>query len=117
MATSRRPARARRLCRRADVLGEATAGPADPSTLPVCAGWRTRASRRAPHAMSDASGDNRWKQTLNLPRTEFPMKGNLTQLEPRILARWEAEGTYRALLRKNAQAPRFVFLDGPPYAN
>ncbi len=67
--------------------------------------------------MSDASGDSRWKQTLNLPRTEFPMKGNLTQLEPRILARWEAEDTYRTLLRRNAQAPRFVFLDGPPYAN
>ncbi|HZX40528.1 MAG TPA: isoleucine--tRNA ligase [Myxococcaceae bacterium] len=67
--------------------------------------------------MSDASGDNRWKQTLNLPRTDFPMKGNLTQLEPRILARWDAEETYRALLRKNASAPRFVFLDGPPYAN
>ena len=67
--------------------------------------------------MSDASGDSRWKQTLNLPRTDFPMKGNLTQLEPRILARWEAEDTYRALLRKNAAAPRFVFLDGPPYAN
>ena len=68
-------------------------------------------------AMSDASGDNRWKQTLNLPRTDFPMKGNLTQLEPRILARWEAEDTYRALLRKNAAGRRFVFLDGPPYAN
>src|SRR5215472_18580872 len=54
--------------------------------------------------MSDASGDSRWKQTLNL-------------LEPRILARWEAEDTYRALLRKNAASPRFVFLDGPPYAN
>jgi len=67
--------------------------------------------------MSDASGDSRWKQTLNLPRTDFPMKGNLTQLEPRILARWEAEDTYRALLRKNADGPRFVFLDGPPYAN
>jgi isoleucyl-tRNA synthetase len=67
--------------------------------------------------MSDASGDSRWKQTLNLPRTDFPMKGNLTQLEPRILARWEAEDTYRTLLRRNAQAPRFVFLDGPPYAN
>ena len=67
--------------------------------------------------MSDASGDSRWKQTLNLPRTDFPMKGNLTQLEPRILARWEAEDTYRALLRKNAGSPRFVFLDGPPYAN
>ena len=67
--------------------------------------------------MSDASGDSRWKQTLNLPRTDFPMKGNLTQLEPRILARWEAEDTYRELLRRNADAPRFVFLDGPPYAN
>ncbi len=67
--------------------------------------------------MSDASGDNRWKQTLNLPRTDFPMKGNLTQLEPRILARWEAEDTYRSLLRKNAGGRRFVFLDGPPYAN
>src|ERR1700747_690714 len=67
--------------------------------------------------MSDAAGDNRWKQTLNLPRTDFPMKGNLTQLEPRILARWDAEDTYRALLRRNADAPRFVFLDGPPYAN
>ena len=67
--------------------------------------------------MSDASGDSRWKQTLNLPRTDFPMKGNLTQLEPRILARWDAEDTYRALLRKNGTAPRFVFLDGPPYAN
>ena len=53
--------------------------------------------------MSDASGDSRWKQTLNLPRTDFPMKGNLAQLEPRILARWEAEDTYRALLRKNAE--------------
>ena len=67
--------------------------------------------------MSDASGDSRWKQTLNLPRTDFPMKGNLTQLEPRILARWDAEDTYQALLRKNAASPRFVFLDGPPYAN
>ncbi|MGZ6076733.1 MAG: isoleucine--tRNA ligase [Myxococcaceae bacterium] len=67
--------------------------------------------------MSDASGDSRWKQTLNLPRTDFPMKGNLTQLEPRILARWEGEETYRTLLAKNAGSPRFVFLDGPPYAN
>ena len=68
-------------------------------------------------AMSDASGDSRWKQTLNLPRTDFPMKGNLTQLEPRILARWEAEDTYRTLLKQNAGGRRFVFLDGPPYAN
>ena len=54
--------------------------------------------------MSDASGDSRWKQTLNLPRTDFPMKGNLTQLEPRILARWEAEDTYRTLLARTRTA-------------
>ena len=48
--------------------------------------------------MSDAAGEHRWKDTLNLPRTEFPMKGNLTTLEPRLLARWDAEGTYEAML-------------------
>jgi len=67
--------------------------------------------------MSDAAGEHRWKDTLNLPRTEFPMKGNLIALEPRLLARWDAEGTYEAMLAKNAQGPKFVFIDGPPYAN
>ena len=57
------------------------------------------------------------KYPVNLPRTEFPMKGNLTQLEPRMLARWEEQGTYRRMLEKNAGSDPFVFHDGPPYAN
>ena len=67
--------------------------------------------------MSDASGDSRWKQTLNLPRTDFPMKGNphpARAAHPRSLG---SRGHVLTLLRKNTHALRFVFLDGPPYAN
>jgi len=42
------------------------------------------------------------------------MKGNLLQLEPRLLARWEEEGTWKALLSANRDKPRFLFHDGPP---
>ena len=51
--------------------------------------------------MSDA-GDSRWKQTLNLPRTDFPMKAGLPQKEPGIAARWEAEGLYQQIRRSRA---------------
>ncbi len=67
--------------------------------------------------MGDAAEPRDWKQTLNLPRTDFPMKGNLLVLEPRLLARWEREGTWQALKEANARKPRFLFHDGPPYAN
>lgn len=67
--------------------------------------------------MDDAGEPRDWKHTLNLPRTDFPMKGNLLALEPRLLARWEAEGTWKALKEANAHKPRFLFHDGPPYAN
>jgi isoleucyl-tRNA synthetase len=67
--------------------------------------------------MGDAAEPRDWKHTLNLPRTDFPMKGNLLALEPRLLARWEAEGTWQALKEANAHKPRFLFHDGPPYAN
>src|SRR5438552_10853960 len=58
-----------------------------------------------------------YKGTLNLPRTEFPMKGNLGQLEPRMLDFWEKQGTYQKLMEKNSGAKPFAFHDGPPYAN
>src|SRR5215813_13918400 len=58
-----------------------------------------------------------YKDTLNLPRTEFPMKGNLSQLEPRMLAWWEENRIYFKLLEKNQGRPAFVYHDGPPYAN
>jgi isoleucyl-tRNA synthetase len=58
-----------------------------------------------------------YKQTINLPKTDFPMKADLAQREPKMLERWEHEGTY-ARLRELARArPRFTLHDGPPYAN
>jgi isoleucyl-tRNA synthetase len=58
-----------------------------------------------------------WKATLNLPRTEFPMRADLARREPLWLARWETERSYEKLLaaREAAGAPRFVLHDGPPY--
>jgi isoleucyl-tRNA synthetase len=58
-----------------------------------------------------------WKDTLNLPRTEFPMKANLAQREPMLVERWAETRLYERLLERNADGPRFVLHDGPPYAN
>jgi isoleucyl-tRNA synthetase len=58
-----------------------------------------------------------WKDTLNLPRTEFPMKANLPQTEPAVIARWDAMDLYRELRAARRDAPRYVLHDGPPYAN
>ena len=60
-----------------------------------------------------------YKDTVNLPRTDFPMKANLPQREPQILAEWEAEGTFEKLVARNLArgGKRFVLHDGPPYAN
>ena len=58
-----------------------------------------------------------YKGTLNLPKTAFPMKGNLANREPEMLAKWEEKGLY-AQLRQVAQGrPKFILHDGPPYAN
>lgn len=65
----------------------------------------------------DVAEPNDYKKTILLPQTAFPMRANLPQREPEILKRWNAEQTYRAVLEKRADAPRFVFHDGPPYAN
>jgi isoleucyl-tRNA synthetase len=58
-----------------------------------------------------------WKDTLNLPRTAFPMKANLQAAEPQVIARWEAMRLYDRIRAARAGAPRFVLHDGPPYAN
>jgi len=58
-----------------------------------------------------------YKDTLNLPRTDFPMRANLAQREPEMLARWKALDLYRRLQEVTAGRPRFVLHDGPPYAN
>lgn len=58
-----------------------------------------------------------YKETLNLPRTDFPMRANLPQREPEVLAGWQRIDLYGALQRRASQAPVFVLHDGPPYAN
>ncbi len=58
-----------------------------------------------------------YKDTLNLPQTDFPMKANLAQREPEILAKWEQNGLYAALEQSGQDKPRYVLHDGPPYAN
>jgi len=58
-----------------------------------------------------------WKDTLNLPRTDFPMKANLQTAEPQALARWKEMGLYERTREARAGRPKFVLHDGPPYAN
>lgn len=58
-----------------------------------------------------------YNSTLNLPKTEFPMRAGLPQSEPVTLERWNEEGVYEKLMEKNAGKPKFVLHDGPPYAN
>jgi isoleucyl-tRNA synthetase len=58
-----------------------------------------------------------YKQTLNLPRTDFPMKANLSQREPEILKKWETVNLYQKLRETGKERDTFVLHDGPPYAN
>ncbi len=57
------------------------------------------------------------KKTVNLPRTDFPMKANLPQNEPKMLARWEKEKLYERIREARRGRPLWVLHDGPPYAN
>lgn len=58
-----------------------------------------------------------FKPTLNLPQTEFPMRGNLPQTEPAMIERWKRQGLYASIIKKNKAHKKFVMPDGPPYAN
>ena len=58
-----------------------------------------------------------YKDTLNLPATDFPMKASLPQKEPQMLKRWQEDGLYGKMLSKNQDRPRYILHDGPPYAN
>ncbi|MBR5031193.1 MAG: class I tRNA ligase family protein, partial [Clostridia bacterium] len=58
-----------------------------------------------------------YKNTLNLPATEFPMRANLPQKEPETQNRWETEELYKLIQERNAQKPRFLLHDGPPFSN
>ena len=58
-----------------------------------------------------------YNTTLNLPKTEFSMRGNLTQKEPVMLEEWAKNRAYYAMIEKNKDKPLYVLHDGPPYAN
>ncbi len=58
-----------------------------------------------------------YSKTLNLPRTDFPMRANLPVREPEILKFWNDIDVYRMVQQKNAGRPKFILHDGPPYAN
>jgi isoleucyl-tRNA synthetase len=58
-----------------------------------------------------------YKDTILLPKTDFPMKANLPGLEPKIRERWDSEKLYEKILASRRDAEKFVLHDGPPYAN
>ena len=58
-----------------------------------------------------------YKVTLNLPRTDFPMKANLPQREPQFLREWDEGNLYAKLREARAGRPMWILHDGPPYAN
>ena len=58
-----------------------------------------------------------YKSTLNLPETSFPMRGNLAQNEPKLLANWVKKDLYQQIRDNCAGRPKFILHDGPPYAN
>ncbi|NOX91899.1 MAG: isoleucine--tRNA ligase [Gammaproteobacteria bacterium] len=64
--------------------------------------------------MSESSD---YKSTLNLPQTDFPMRGNLAKREPDMLKTWETTGLYQKLRTEGEGREKFILHDGPPYAN
>jgi isoleucyl-tRNA synthetase len=58
-----------------------------------------------------------YKDTLNLPKTSFPMRANLPQNEPKLVDKWQKDQLYFQMLEANRGKPKFILHDGPPYAN
>ena len=58
-----------------------------------------------------------YKDTLNLPKTNFPMRANLPQNEPKLVDKWQNDQVYFQMLEVNRDRPKFILHDGPPYAN
>ena len=64
-----------------------------------------------------AKENDLYNETLNLPKTDFPMRAGLAKREPEMLKRWEEQDVYNALLKKNEGKPLFSLHDGPPFSN
>lgn len=58
-----------------------------------------------------------YNTSLNLPKTEFPMRGNLPKREPEMLKKWDEENLYEDIIKRNEGKPNYTLHDGPPYAN
>ena len=58
-----------------------------------------------------------YNKTINLPKTDFPMRAGLPNREPGMLQRWNDMDLYHELLKKNEGKPRFALHDGPPFSN
>ncbi|MBQ8623525.1 MAG: isoleucine--tRNA ligase [Oscillospiraceae bacterium] len=58
-----------------------------------------------------------YNKTLNLPETEYPMRGNLPTKEPVMVEKWDNEALYKEIIKKNEGKPTYILHDGPPYAN
>ncbi|MDB2554560.1 class I tRNA ligase family protein, partial [Porticoccaceae bacterium] len=58
-----------------------------------------------------------YKATLNLPKTDFPMRANLAQREPGILKEWQDTDLYQQIRTARAGREQYILHDGPPYAN
>lgn len=67
--------------------------------------------------MSSTATTPDYKNTIRLPQTDFPMKGDLPINEPKIIAKWEEQNIYQRILEKNKNGAGFTLPDGPPYAN
>ena len=67
--------------------------------------------------MTDTPEKPDYRNTVFLPKTDFPMKAGLAQKEPAILERWARIGLYDRLRKERAGRERFILHDGPPYAN
>lgn len=58
-----------------------------------------------------------YKNTLNLPTTDFPMKADLANREPKMLSHWQQINLYGLIRQNRSGSPKFILHDGPPYAN
>lgn len=67
--------------------------------------------------MEEKNKEIDYKNTINLPQTDFAMKANLPQKEPLVLKNWEEIDIYKRLIEKSKSSPKYILHDGPPYAN
>ena len=81
---------------------------------------RDRRASRFWDKQEKAKGEKRtvdYNKTLNLPKTDFPMRAALPQREPDMAKNWDESGRYQEIIKRNTGKPKYILHDGPPYAN